>query len=94
VDLLSANPQTIRRRLLLPIVAGIKVERISPRKVLTVWDAIDLTTRGRIVISRIIQSLIIVVNGMVAEPIGSYEREARLTGTLRSWGSFGPLGLQ
>jgi hypothetical protein len=94
VDLLPTSPQKLRRRLLRPIVAGIKIEPSrSPCKVLNVWDTIDLAIHVRIVISGIILSLIIVVNGMAAEPIGSYEPEARRTRTLKSWGSIDPMGL-
>jgi hypothetical protein len=54
-------------------VVGIKIRpSISPCKGLTVWDAIDQAIHVRIIISRTILTLIIVVNGIIAKPIGSY----------------------
>jgi hypothetical protein len=54
----------------------------GPYKVLTVRDAIDMAIQERIVITKIIPTLIIAGSGMDTRPIGNCEPEAR-----RGWTS-------
>jgi hypothetical protein len=49
----------------------------SPYQIPTAWDAIDLAICVKIVITRIIQTSIVVDNGMDARPIKNLRPEAR-----------------
>jgi hypothetical protein len=70
--------QILIRRLLRPIVTGIATKPSrSPYQIPIAWDAIDLTIRVKIVITRIIPTSIVVDNGMDAGPIKGLRPETR-----------------
>ena len=78
MDPLPLSPQILRRRLLCTIVTGIATKPSrSPYQIPTAWDAIDLAILVRIVITRIIQTSIVVDNGMDVKPIENLRPEAR-----------------
>jgi hypothetical protein len=78
VDPLPPSPQIIRRRLLITIVTETTTKPSrSPSQIPTAWDVIDLDISVRIVITRIIQTSIVVDNGMVARPTKTLRPEAR-----------------
>jgi hypothetical protein len=78
IDPLPLSPPILGRRLLRPIVIGIatKPSRI-PYRIPIAWDAIDLAICVRIVITRNIQTSIILDHGLDAGPMGNLGPEAR-----------------
>ena len=89
---LPLSPQILGRRLLRTIVTGITTKSSrSPFQVPTAWDAIDLAIHVRITITRIIQTSIVVDNGMDAGPIENFRPEARQERRSSSREDFDPM---
>jgi hypothetical protein len=92
VDPLPPSPQIIRRRLLITIVTETTTKPSrSPSQIPTAWDVIDLAIRVRIVITRIIQTSIVVDSGMDAGPIENLRPEARQERRSSSREDFDPM---
>jgi hypothetical protein len=74
------------------IVTGIATRPSrSPFQIPTAWDTIDLAIHVRIVITRIIQTSIVVDNGMDAGPIENLRPEARQERRSSSRGDIDPM---
>jgi len=88
----GSSLQILRRRLLRTIVTGITTKHSrSAYQIPTAWDAIDLAIHVRIVITRTIQTSIVVDNGMDAGPIENLRPEARQERRSSSREDFDPM---